>query len=167
MMPTHTLTRLYDSHDDALTAVRSLEAAGFGHDHIGLVGPDGQTGPDAAETDPMTTGAAAGAAVGSAVGGSLGLLAGLGAIVIPGVGPVVAAGWIVTMLTGAGVGAAVGGSAGGLVGALIDAGVPEAEARSHAEAVRAGASLVAARVDATNAEAAQRIFAGEESRPGA
>ena len=76
-----------------------------------------------------------------------GLLAGLGLLAIPGVGPVVAAGWLVATLTGAGVGAAIGGLAGSLTGA----GLSEADAHTYAEGVRRGGTLVTVRADELNA----------------
>ncbi len=88
----------------------------------------------------------------------LGLLAGIGSLAIPGVGPVVAAGWLIATLTGAGVGAVVGGGAGGLVGSLTHAGVPEDDAHVYAEGVRRGGSLVTVRVDEDRAAEAERIL---------
>ncbi|GJE62646.1 hypothetical protein MPOCJGCO_4779 [Methylobacterium trifolii] len=75
------------------------------------------------------------------LGGGAGLLAGLGLLAIPGVGPVVAAGWLVATVTGAGVGAA----AGGLIGGLTGAGLSEHEAERYAEGVRRGGTLVTVR----------------------
>lgn len=83
----------------------------------------------------------AGAGLGAAFGGLVGLLAGLGALVIPGIGPIVAAGPLASTLAGATVGAATGG----LVGALSEIGVPEEEARHYAEAVRRGGTVIAVR----------------------
>ena len=108
---------------------------------------------DPAAPDDSNAGAGAkrGAVAGTAVGGGLGLLAGIGALAIPGVGPVVAAGWLVATLAGAGVGA----GAGGLLGALTGAGVGEEESHVYAEGVRRGGSLVSVRVpDGREAEVA-------------
>jgi hypothetical protein len=80
--------------------------------------------------------------VGAAAGGVVGLLTGLGLLAIPGVGPVVAAGWLVATAAGA----AVGGTAGGIVGALTHAGTSEEDAYVYAEGVRRGGTLVSARV---------------------
>ena len=93
------------------------------------------------------TGAGTGATTGAVLGGGAGLLAGLGMLAIPGVGPVVAAGWLVATLVGAGTGAAVGAATGGLLGSLTDAGVPEGEAHVYAEGVRRGGTLVTVRAD--------------------
>ena len=76
------------------------------------------------------------------MGGTAGLPAGLGLLAIPGLGPVVAAGW----LAATAVGAAAGAATGGIVGALTEAGVSEEEAHSYAEGVRRGGTLVSARV---------------------
>jgi len=92
--------------------------------------------------DDRAEGAGAGAGIGAALGGAAGLLAGLGIMAIPGLGPVVAAGW----LAATAVGAVAGGAAGGIIGALTQAGVPKEEAELYAEGVRRGGTLVTARV---------------------
>ena len=93
---------------------------------------------------PLDTheGAGTGAGIGATAGGVVGLLTGLGLLAIPGVGPVVAAGWLVAMAAGA----AVGGTAGGIVGALTQAGTSQEDAYLYAEGVRRGGTLVSARV---------------------
>ena len=96
--------------------------------------------------------------IGAAVGGVGGLLTGLGLLAIPGVGPVVAGGWLVATAAGAVTGAVVGGAAGGLVGSLTGAGVPEHDANFYAEGVRRGGTLVTARVDDARASAAREIL---------
>ena len=73
------------------------------------------------------------------VGGTLGLLAGIGALAIPGAGPFIAAGPIMGALSGA----AVGGATGGLIGALVGLGIPELEAKQYEGKVRAGNILIA------------------------
>jgi len=83
-----------------------------------------------------------GASIGAAIGGTAGLLAGLGIMAIPGIGPVVAAGWLAS--TAAGV--VAGGAAGGIIGALTQAGVSKEDAHVYAEGVRRGGTLVTARV---------------------
>ncbi len=90
------------------------------------------------------------------LGGGAGLLAGIGALAIPGIGPIVAAGWLVAALTGAGVGAA----AGGLLGSLTGAGVSEADAHVHAEGVRRGGTLVTIRAEDTGAARIEAILDG-------
>lgn len=107
------------------------------------------------EEDSAAEGAGVGAGVGAVIGGLGGLLVGLGALAIPGIGPVVAAGPLAAALTGlagAGAGAVAGGVTGGLLGALVDMGVPEENAHYYAEGVRRGGTLVTLRVsdDRTN-----------------
>ncbi len=159
-MATRVLTRLYDHEEDAVATVRALEAAGMGHDEIGLVGGNEsgryRAGDGATDATHHAAGAGvgAGATIGTLLGGGAGLLAGIGAIAIPGVGPVVAAGWLVAAVTGAGVGAV----ALGLVGALTEAGVSREDAEIYAEGVRRGGFLVTARVDEMRVGEAQRIL---------
>jgi uncharacterized membrane protein len=88
---------------------------------------------------------AKGAGIGAALGGTAGLLAGLGLLAIPGLGPVVAAGWLASTAAGAAAGAATGG----IVGALVDAGENREHAHVYSEAVRRGGTLVSVRVPDT------------------
>jgi hypothetical protein len=158
-MATRTVARMFDSYADASAAVRELEAAGFSHDDVSLVGHRGETAhgepSSGSSTADSSTGAATGATVGTLVGGGAGLLAGLGSLAIPGVGPIVAAGWLVAALTGAGVGAA----AGGLLGTLTGAGLSEEDAHVYAEGVRRGGNLVTVRADEVRATQAEEILA--------
>lgn len=131
----------YDTYDHAVQAVNALEAAGVPHDDISLVSGDKDRTVATTVAGDTHTGAGTGATVGTVLGGGAGLLAGLGALAIPGVGPVVAAGWLIATLTGAGIGAA----AGGLLGTLTGAGVEEADAKSYAEHVGRGGTLVTVR----------------------
>jgi len=103
-----------------------------------------------------STGGATGATLGTVLGGGAGLLAGLGMLAIPGVGPIVAAGWLVATLAGAGVGAA----AGGLLGSLTGAGVSEADAHTYSESVRRGGSLVTVRADSSMASKIEAFLDG-------
>jgi hypothetical protein len=158
---TVTISRLFDDYTTASKAVRDLEAAGIPHSFISIVsnnadnwysgeGASGSAARDATGridrdrdgVDDRAEGAGAGAGIGAAVGGAAGLLAGLGLLAIPGIGPVVAAGWLISTAAGA----AVGATAGGIVGALTQAGVSEEDAHVYAEGVRRGGTLVTARV---------------------
>ena len=136
-MAQQTITALYDSYEDASAAVAKLEGAGIPHSDVSLVsnnegdrhaGLIGSTSSERmATTDDASTGAGTGATLGTIVGGATGLLTGLGLLAISGVGPVVAAGWLVATVTGAGIGAA----AGGLIGGLTGAGVSETAAHAY------------------------------------
>src|SRR4051812_37188895 len=147
---TVTISRLYDNYTDAQQAVRRLEAAGVPHSEISMVAnnsdnwfkSDKTVDRDHDGVDDRAEGAGKGAGVGAGVGGAAGLLAGLGLLAIPGLGPVVAAGW----LAATAVGAAAGGATGGIVGALTEAGGSKEEAPLYAEGVRRGGTLVSARV---------------------
>jgi hypothetical protein len=159
-MSTRTLTHLFDSHDEAIAAMRALEAAGFSNDHVSVVANNADSRYRTAASGEEVGATGTGATAGTIFGGGLGLLAGIGSLAIPGVGPVVAAGWLVATLTGAGVGALAGGAAGGLVGSLTHAGVSEADAHVYAEGVRRGGSLVTVRVEEARAAEAERILSG-------
>jgi hypothetical protein len=154
-----TVTGLFDRYEDALDAVRALESAGIPSDDISLVAnnADNSYEHDDVEND-AAEGAGAGAGIGALVGGAGGLLAGLGAVAIPGLGPVVAGGWLLATAIGAVAGAAVGGAAGGIIGSLTEAGVPEADAHVYAEGVRRGGALVTARVMDDRAGIAETIL---------
>ena len=146
---TQTLTGLFDRYDDARRAVQDLEAAGVPHRDISLVANNARgdhTVHDPRSADPVGEDAGKGAGLGGVVGGVGGLLAGLGMLAIPGLGPVVAAGWLASTAAGAIGGAVIGGAAGGLVGALTHAGVAEEDAHVYAEGVRRGGTLVTAKV---------------------
>lgn len=140
-----TATGLFDDYSDARAAVSALETMGIPSDDISIVSnnvDDRHVGDtNAAE------GAGAGAGIGAAVGGVGGLLTGLGVMAIPGVGPVVAAGWLAATAAGAAAGAVAGGAAGGIIGAMTESGVPEEHAHVYAEGVRRGGTLVTARVE--------------------
>ncbi len=147
---TVTISRLYDNYSDAQRAVRSLEAAGVPHSDLSIVAnnsdnwysTDKKVDRDRDGVDDRAEGAATGAGVGAGLGGAAGLLAGLGLLAIPGLGPVVAAGWLASTALGA----VAGGATGGVVGALTQAGVSDEEAPLYAQGVRRGGTLVSARV---------------------
>ena len=136
---TRTVSKLYDSYSQAQRAVEALEQAGFSSSEVSLISRYRDDNTLADDASGTTTGATAGAVV----GGGTGLLAALGVIAIPGIGPLVAAGVLATTL----VGAAGGSVVGGLIGALTDFGVSEDDAHVYSEAVRRGSSLVTVRTD--------------------
>lgn len=135
-----TVSRVYDSYAQAREGVRALEAAGIPSSDISLVA-NKHVSAEHADVDEVSD-AAKGAGIGGALGGGAGLLAGLGLLAIPGLGPVVAAGWLAATAAGAAAGAVTGG----IVGALIDAGTPEEHANVYSESIRRGGTLVSARV---------------------
>ncbi len=141
---TTNLSRLYDTNAEAQRVVADLKTAGIPNDDISLIANHGEGSETMADT---ATAAGTGAGVGAAVGGGAGLLAGLGVMAIPGVGPIVAAGWMAATLTGMIAGAATGAAAGGIVGALTDSGVNEHDAHVYAESIRRGGSLVLVKTD--------------------
>jgi hypothetical protein len=153
-----TITGLYDSYDDARSAVKALEDAGVPSDHISIVSnKDGKEDVEG-QGNNAAEGAGTGAGLGALAGGAGGLLTGLGLMAIPGVGPVVAAGWLAATAAGAVAGAVVGGAAGGIVGAMIESGVPEKDAHLYAEGVRRGGAVVAAKVEEDKVAASQSIL---------
>lgn len=152
-----TVTGLFDDYSDASVAVSALEARGVPSSDISIVSNNADERHNK-ETN-AAEGAGTGAGIGAAVGGVGGLLTGLGIMAIPGVGPVVAAGWLAATAAGAVAGAVAGGAAGGLIGALTESGVSEDDAHVYAEGVRRGGTLVTAKVDEslqTDAEAILR-----------
>jgi hypothetical protein len=155
---TQTVTALYDTYDAAVFAVNDLEASGIPHADISLVSNNVDHRYDKDHPTNAAADAGTGAGIGAAVGGVGGLLTGLGLLAIPGVGPVVAAGWLVATAVGAVGGAVVGGAAGGIVGSLTGAGVPEHDANFYAEGVRRGGTLVTARVDDAREPTAREIL---------
>lgn len=151
---TVTITRLYHSHAEARSVVDALEAANVGSRNISVVASNADewhkdknasTYPDKDldGRDDRAEAAAGGAGVGAAVGGTVGALTGLGLMAIPGVGPVVAAGWLVATLAGA----AAGGATGGIIGALTQAGSSSEEAEVYAESLRRGGAVVSVRAE--------------------
>jgi hypothetical protein len=140
-----TVTGLFDDYTDADSAVNELEAAGIASDQISIVSSNADEHHK--DHSGAAGGAGTGAGLGAVVGGAGGLLTGLGMMAIPGVGPVVAAGWLAATAVGAVAGAVAGGAAGGIIGALTDSGVSEADAHVYAEGVRRGGTLVTAKVE--------------------
>ncbi|MGY3529302.1 hypothetical protein [Bradyrhizobium sp. USDA 4452] len=159
---TTTISRLYDNYADAERVVRQLEQSGVPSSDISVVenngegwhGRGGKVDRDRDGVDDRAEGAGAGAGIGAGLGGAAGLLAGLGLLAIPGVGPVVAAGWLVSTAAGAAAGAATGG----IIGALTQAGVPEEDASRYAEGVRRGGTLVSVRVNDQNRSRAEAVL---------
>jgi hypothetical protein len=121
--------------------VEELQQRGVSSNDVSVLFPDKRGTKDFAHehNTKAPEGAVAGVGAGGVIGGTLGLLAGIGALAIPGVGPLIAAGPLMATLSGAAAGAAVGGIAGGLIGM----GVPEYEAKSYEGKIRSGNILIA------------------------
>jgi hypothetical protein len=136
---------IYASRAAAENGVDALILAGFRQADISVLMADVQSTREFAheKNTKAPEGATTGAVAGGAIGGTLGLLAGIGAIVIPGVGPLIAAGPIVALLAGVGAGGAVGT----LVGALIGMGIPEYEAKRYEGHVKNGGILISVHCD--------------------
>jgi hypothetical protein len=162
---------IYTTTFEAERAVDHLVKAGFTHADISVLLPDDdETRSFAHEKHTKAPeGTATGATAGGLVGGTIGLLAGIGALAIPGIGPLLAAGPLIAALAGLG----AGGALGGIVGALVGLGIPEYEAKRYEGRVRDGGILLsvhcdtepemAAAKDALHATAAQDISATQET----
>ncbi len=151
-----TVIGLFDYAADAYAAQGDLLGSGVDRGRVSVLtstsNRDYRTEKNEAERTEAGEGASIGATAGAIAGGAAALLATLGLLAIPGIGPVLAAGPIVAVLAGAGIGAA----AGGLVGGLIGLGIPEHEAEVYSEGVNRGGTLLT--VDASD-EDADRIAA--------
>lgn len=136
---------IFKSRMQAENCVDALIGAGFRSDDISILAPDQNTTKELAteKNTKAPEGTATGATAGGAIGGTLGLLAGIGALAIPGVGPFIAAGPIMGALAGLGVGAATGG----LIGALVGMGIPEYEAKRYEGRVKDGGILLSVHCD--------------------
>lgn len=141
MPEVQTITRTYATFEDARNVAVRLASAGIPPERIGLLGQ--QSGGD--------DNTAAGAGVGGAAGAATGLALGLGALTVPGVGPIIATGWFLS-------GAVTGALAGGVLGALMDAGVPESDAEKHASDHQLGRSVVSVRTEAPDVLLVTRIL---------
>lgn len=150
------------TESQAAAIVERLKAAGFSNNDISALFPDKSGTRDFAHSKGTKApeGAAAGVGTGAVLGGALGWLAGIGALAIPGVGPLVAAGPIAAALSGA----AVGGAVGGIAGALIGMGIPEYEAKRYEGKVKAGGILISVHTeDSDEAKLVEEIFKAEDA----
>ena len=155
---------IIQSREAADSLIHQLKKAGFSEDDISALLPDKSGTKDFAHehNTKAPEGALAGASAGGAVGGTLGLLAGLGALAIPGFGPLIAAGPLLAALSGMAAGATVGGIAGGLVGM----GIPEIEAKRYEGKVKGGNILISVHTESSeelkSAEAIFKAAGGED-----
>src|SRR3977135_584934 len=139
---------IYPTAEHAERAVDALIPAGFMSPDISVLLPDTRSTKEFAHVKETKApeGTAAGVTTGGVIGGTLGVLAGVGALAIPGVGPFIAAGPIMAGLAGLGVGGAVGG----LVGALVGMGIPEYEAKRYEGRVKDGGVLLSVHCDTSD-----------------
>lgn len=147
-----TITKVYDHYSQAQRAVKELKAAGIASSEISLLANKSVSQELVEVVDASEAGT--GLAIGAVAGGAAGLLTGLGLMAIPGLGPVVAAGWLATTAFGA----VAGGAAGGIVGALVGAGVSEDHAHVYSEAVRRGGTLVSVKTPGNQIERVHAIL---------
>jgi len=140
---------IFESAAQAERAVDALVSDRFASDDISVLLPDTQSSKEFAheKNTKAPEGTTTGVAAGGTIGGTLGLLAGIGALAIPGVGPFIAAGPIMGALAGIG----VGGTVGGLVGALVGMGIPEFEAKRYEGRVKKGGVLLSVHCDTSEA----------------
>lgn len=136
------------SRQQVETVVNDLQASGVPTTDLSVLIPESGGIPDTGtvKATKAPEGATTGAVGGGVAGGTLGLLAGIGALAIPGVGPFIAAGPIMAALSGA----ALGATAGGVVGALVGLGIPELEAKVYEDRIKKGGYLVAVHVSDSN-----------------
>jgi hypothetical protein len=136
---------IYPDQTTVAEAVEAFKRSGFRNTDISVLFPENLGNKDFAHEKHTKApeGAAAGASTGAIIGGALGWLAGIGALAIPGIGPFIAAGPIVAMLSGIG----AGGVVGGFTGALIGVGIPEYEAKRYEGRIRNGGILLSVHCD--------------------
>ena len=151
---------LVDTEAQADAVVAKLRSAGFSENDISVLFPDKGSTRDFAhkKETKLPEGATVGASTGGVVGGTIGLLAGIGALAIPGLGPFIAAGPIMAALSGGAIGAGVGG----LTGALVGLGIPEYEAKRYEGKVKEGGILISVHSESNDeTNRAKNIFKEE------
>ena len=151
---------LVDTEAQADAVVAKLRSAGFSDNDISVLFPDKGTTRDFAhkKETKMPEGATIGASTGGAIGGTIGLLAGIGALAIPGLGPFIAAGPIIAALSGGAIGAGVGG----LTGALVGLGIPEYEAKRYEGKVKEGGILISVHSESKDETHSAKVIFKEE-----
>jgi uncharacterized protein YcfJ len=148
---------IVQNQNQAESIVGHLQGAGFANNNISVLFPDKSGTKDFAHehNTKAPEGAIAGASAGGVLGGTLGLLVGIGALAIPGLGPVIAAGPLLAALSGAAAGATVGG----ITGALIGMGIPEVEAKRYEGKVKGGNLLISVHTETSDEQKrAETIF---------
>ncbi len=152
-----TVYAIATSEGQAAQIVDSLGKSGFSGDDISALFPDKESTHEFSheKNTKAPEGAVTGASAGGLLGGGLGLLVGIGALAIPGVGPLIAAGPLLAALSGAAVGASVGGIAGGLIGL----GIPELEAKRFENRIVEGNILISVHaVDGDEVDRAKEVL---------
>ena len=136
---------IYDSRAEAESAANRILESGFSRDDVSVLMSDTQSTKDFAtkKNTKAPEGTTTGGVIGGAAGGVLGLLAGIGSLSIPGLGPLIAAGPIMAVLAGIG----SGGVVGGIIGALVGMGIPEYEAKRYEGRVKEGGVLLSVHCD--------------------
>lgn len=137
---------VFSDRSHAEAALTELRDSGFAMNNVSIIGKD-TNNLDAVSRTPMEgnkadDGAKTGAATGAALGGLGGLLVGLGALAIPGIGPVIAGGAVATALATTVTGGAIGAATGGVVGGLVGLGIPENRARVYNDRLNQGNYIV-------------------------
>jgi len=152
------------THNQAEAIVNGLQSSGFALSDVSVLYPDSGGRKDVGHVvaTKAPEGVATGATAGGVTGGVLGLLAGIGSLAIPGLGPLIAAGPIMAALSGA----AAGATAGGMLGGLIGLGIPEIEAKRYESRLRTGNYLISVNTDRDGdddrAEAIFKAHGGED-----
>ena len=136
---------IYPSRSRAEEAVNHLTAGGFRSEDISVLLQDNVGSKDFAHEKHTKApeGTTAGVLAGGVIGGTIGLLAGIGLLAVPGLGPLIAAGPVIAALTGVG----SGGVVGGIVGALVGMGIPEYEAKRYEGRIKEGGVLLSVHCD--------------------
>ncbi len=156
---TETVIGRFASLPEALEAVQRLQAGGVAESEISILGPSSDAGDPASPAAADKAGAV-GAGAGALAGGVGGLLAGLGLIAIPGVGPLIGAGWLAATFSGALVGGVAGGTSGSLAALFLDAGLSKADAEANEACLARGGAVVVVRADERLAHVAEAVLAG-------
>jgi hypothetical protein len=152
-----TIVGMFENTRDVDQALTELAKHGFGKSDVSVVARREvlkESGLD------ITTGAEVGAITGATTGGIAGLLIGLGALTIPGIGPIVAAGEFLTWVGATVLGLAAGAIGGGLLGGLVALGLPEHEAQVYVEGIKRGNLLVAVRAPEERIAEAEEVLRG-------
>lgn len=157
-----TVIGFFDRREDADRAVRALDEAGFSEDLTSIVAREDVFGEPSKES-PEKSETEKGVVTGSVAGGLAGLLIGIGAVSVPGIGPILASGALAASIGATAAGAGVGATIGALLGALVGMGVSEDQAHAYVEGVRRGGVLVLVETYRERADVAETIMKDAEA----